>query len=134
MSLRRSWLLDIRISWTVLLAFCCLALLPVESRAALVESRLAAGETLSQRSAQLETVRQALEQEVVSQRLADYGLSKEEVLAKLPTLSDQQLHQLATLSEDLVAGDGLGAVIAILIIVLLIVLILNLSGKQIIIR
>ena len=40
-----------------------------------------------------ETIRKALELEVVSQRLADYGLTDKEVSAKLPTLSDEQLHQ-----------------------------------------
>jgi hypothetical protein len=130
----RPWILNGSFCWTVLLAFCCLALFPVETRAALVESRLASGETISERSVQIETIRQALEKEVVHQRLADYGLSQEEILAKLPTLSDAQLHQLAALSDDIVAGDALGGVIAVLVIILLVVLILKVSGKEIIIR
>lgn len=130
----RPWILDLRLCWTVLLAFCCLVLFPAQSRAALVESRLAGGETLSARSIEIDTIRQALEREVVSQRLADYGLSKEEILAKLPALDDAQLHQLASMSDDIVAGDALGGVIAILVIVLLVVLILKVSGKEIIIR
>lgn len=130
----RSRLLDFRLCWVVLLAFCSLTLIPVEARAAMIESRLASGETLSQRAAQMETIRQALEKDVVRQKLADYGLSSEEISAKLPTLSDAQLHQLAGLSDDIVAGDGLGVVIALLVIILLIVLILKVSGKQVIIR
>lgn len=134
MTHRHRLLLDVRLCWIVLAAFCCLALIPVEARAAMIESRLAGGETLSERAAQMETIRQALEKDVVRQKLADYGMSAEEISAKLPTLSDAQVHQLAGLSDDIVAGDGLGAVIALLVIILLIVLILKISGKQIIVR
>lgn len=134
MPTRSRLLLDVRLCWVVLIAFSALALIPVEARAAMVESRLASGETLSQRAAEMDTIRQALEKEVVRQKLADHGLSAEEISAKLPTLSDAQLHQLAGLSDDIVAGDGLGAVIALLIIILLIVLILKVSGRQVIIR
>lgn len=130
----RPWILDARLCWVVLIAFCGLALVPVDSHAALVESRFADGGELSSRSGQIETVRQALQTEVVAQKLADYGLSQAEVQAKLATLSDEQLDQLASLSEEIVAGDALGAVIAVLVIVLLVVLILKLSDRQVIIR
>jgi hypothetical protein len=116
------------------LAFSVLSLLPADGRASLVESRLSNGETLSQRNAELSKVRQALETEVVAQRLADFGLSQEEVAAKLPTLSDDQLHQLAGLSDSLAEGGILGTVIAVLLIVLLVVVILKLTNKEIIIR
>jgi hypothetical protein len=124
----------VRICWIVLLAFSVLSLLPADGRASLVESRLSNGETLSQRNAELSKVRQALETEVVAQRLADFGLSQEEVAAKLPTLSDDQLHQLAGLSDSLAEGGILGTVIAVLLIVLLVVVILKLTNKEIIIR
>ncbi len=134
MIVTKSRLLDARICWTVLLAFCLLSLVPAQGRASLVESRLASGETLTQRTVELTKVRQALEQDVVAQRLADFGLSQEEVAAKLPTLSDDQLHQLAGLSDSLAEGGILGTVIAVLLIVLLVVVILKLVDKEIIIR
>lgn len=134
MSVTKCRILDARICWTVLLAFCILSLLPAQGRASLVESRLASGETLARRAVELSKVRQALEQEVVAQRLADFGLSPEEVAAKLPTLSDDQLHQLAGLSDSLAEGGILGTVIAVLLIVLLVVVILKLANKEIIIR
>jgi len=134
MSVRTARILDGRICWPVLLAFCLLALIPANGRASLVESRLSSGETLSQRNAELSKVRQTLETEVVAQRLADFGLSQEEVAAKLPTLSDDQLHQLAGLSDSLAEGGVLGTVIAVLLIVLLVVVILKVSNKEIIIR
>lgn len=134
MIVTKSRILDARICWTVLLAFCMLSLIPTQGQASLVESRLASGETLTQRAVELNKVRQALEQEVVAQRLADFGLSQEEVAAKLPTLSDDQLHQLAGLSDSLAEGGILGTVIAVLLIVLLVVVILKIADKKIIIR
>lgn len=134
MNVPRSRVLDVRICWIVLFAFSVLALIPAQGRASLVESRLASGETLSQRAVELNKVRKALETEVVAQRLADFGLSQEEVAAKLPTLSDDQLHQLAGLSDSLAEGGILGAIIAVLLIVLLVVVILKLTDKEIIIR
>jgi hypothetical protein len=118
----------------VLIAFSALSLVPVNGNAALVQSRLADGASVSERQAQVETIRQALEQEVVAQRLADFGLSKEEVAAKLPTLSDAQLHQLAGLSKDIAGGNGAEVVIAVLVIILLVVIIIKLMDREIIIR
>jgi hypothetical protein len=56
------------------------------------------------------------------------------VAAKLPSLSDEQLHQLAGLSDSLAEGGILGVVIAVLLIVLLVVVILKISDRQVIIR
>jgi hypothetical protein len=130
----RTWVLDLRICWMVLLAFSAFSLIPVNANAALVPSRLADGASVSERQAQVETIRQALEQEVVAQRLADFGLSKEEVAAKLPTLSDAQLHQLAGLSKDIASGNGAEVVIAVLLIIFLVVVIMKLMDREIIIR
>jgi hypothetical protein len=130
----RKWILDSRICGVVLVAFATLALFPVQSRAALVGSQMADGVVASERAAEIETVRQALQQEIVAQRLADFGLTPQEIAEKLPTLSDEQLHQLASLSGDISGGDGFGAVIAILVIVLLVVVILKVADKEIIIR
>jgi hypothetical protein len=131
---RRTWVLDLRICWMVLIAFSALSLLPVNANAALVPSRLADGASVAERQVQVETIRQALEQEVVAQRLADFGLSKEEIAAKLPTLSDAQLHQLAGLSKDIAAGGAAEAVVAVLLIILLVVVIVKLMDREIIIR
>ncbi|BCR06098.1 hypothetical protein DESUT3_31670 [Desulfuromonas versatilis] len=134
MTEKHSWVLSRPICWVVMVAFCLVSLIPASSQAGLVESRMADGVSLSQRAAQIDTIRQALEREVVSQRLADFGLSAEEVSAKLDTLSDAQLHQLSGLSKDLAAGGILEGIIAVLIIVLLVIVILKLTNKQIIIR
>lgn len=135
MDSRRPWFLDLWICWMVLVAFCSLSLLTPDVQAAMIQSRLAGGDLASTRAAEMESIRLALEKDVVAQRLTDYGLSKEEVMAKLPSLSDEQIHQLAGLSDDLAAGDGgLGTVIAVLLIILLVIVILRLMDKRVVIR
>ena len=132
---RWTGVLDPRLVWLVVLSFAVFVSAPPQAQAALVESRTADGQTLSQRAADLERVRAVLEEEIVVQRLADYGYSKEEAQAKIATASDAQLHQLASLSDNLAAGaDGLGLLVTVLVIVLLVVLILKISDKQIIVR
>jgi len=131
---RRPWVLDVRICWMVLMAFSLLSLAPVNGNAALVPSRLSDGASVVERQEQVETIRQALEQEVVAQRLTDFGLSKEEIAAKLPTLSDAQLHQLAGLSKDVAAGGAAEAVIAVLLIIFLVIVIIKLMDREIVIK
>lgn len=134
MSVKRPWILNARICWMVLVAFSLFSLLPVNGNASLVPSRLADGSAVSERAAKIETIRQALEQQVVAQRLADYGYTPAEVAARLPSLSDEQLHQLAGLSDTLGEGGVLGFVIAVLVIVLLVIVILKVSDKRIIVK
>jgi hypothetical protein len=129
------WVLRPRIICLVLAAFVVFSSAPPPVQAALIGSQLSNGAVVSQRSADLDTVRQALEHHLVAQRLADYGFSTEEVQLKLQSLSDAQLHQLASVSDSLAEGaDGLGVIVTVLVIVLLVILILKLSDKQIIIK
>ena len=130
---RHKWFFDARICWPVLAAYLFLALVPSDAGAFLVQSRLSSGQTISERTAHIASIQNALEHKVVSQRLADYGLTKEEVSAKLDTLSDEQLHQLASLSDD-VGGGVLGVIIAVLLIILLVVVILKVSDRRIVIQ
>lgn len=129
------WILNARIIWVVIAVFAVFSAAPPSVQAGLLASQLSDGQVVSQRAADLDSVRQALEHQLVAQRLADYGLSKEEVQLKLQSLSDAQLHQLASVSDNLAEGaDGLGVVVTILVIILLIIVILKLSDKQIVIR
>ena len=129
------WALNVRIVWVAIAAFAIFSSAPPPVQAALISSQLSDGQIVSERNTDLDTVRQALEHQLVAQRLADYGFSKEEVQLKMQSLSDAQLHQLASVADDLAAGaDGLGIVVTVLVIVLLVILILKLSNKEIIIR
>ncbi|MDY0225191.1 MAG: PA2779 family protein [Desulfomicrobium apsheronum] len=129
---RQKWFFNTRVCWPILVAYLFIAFVPSNADAFLAQSRLSSGEIVSERGADIASIQSALENKVVTQRLADYGLTPEEVDAKLGSLSDEQLHQLAGLSGD-VGGGVLGAVIAVLLVILLVVLILHISDKRIVI-
>lgn len=87
------------------------------------------------REAEINKIQKVLEMQIVVDKLQAYGLSPDEVKAKLQSMSDDQLHVMAQASDRLLAGgDGLGVIIAVLLIVLLVVLIMKLLDKKIVIK
>ncbi len=81
---------------------------------------------LFDRAADLARIQKTLESKTIQQRLTDLGLSPEAAQAKVNSLSDGQLHQLAASIESLQAGGRLGTneLILILLLVLLIVILI----------
>jgi hypothetical protein len=87
------------------------------------------------RSADLAKVRTALESSVVRQRLLDYGLTADETVARLNTLTDEELHQFAVNIDAVQSGGSvLGDVLVVLLIVLIVILILELTGHRVVMR
>ncbi len=84
---------------------------------------------LFDRVADLARIQNALESRTIQQRLMDYGLSPEKTMAKLNSLSDEQVHQLAVHIDAVQAGGhkgiGLEEILIILLVVLLIVLLVQ---------
>jgi hypothetical protein len=72
-----------------------------------------------------------LENKLVQQRLEDFGLTPEEVNAKLAGLSDAQLHQMAAQLDALMPGGELGLIIALLVIAILVVIFIYLLDHRI---
>jgi hypothetical protein len=92
-----------------------------------------AGSVESQKD--IDTIQQALESKLVQEKLAAYGLTADEIASKLSSMTPWQIHTLAVASEDVLAGgDGLGTVVAVLVIVILFIVILKLLNKQVIIK
>ena len=123
--------------WTALFAItwtCSLDVAP--ALAGLAPSRVTGVTAISSaRDADLIAVQRALEHTVVAQKLRDYGVAPDEIQARLASLPDQDLHLLASYSRGLPSGgDGLGTVIALLVIVVLVIVILKLLNKEIIIK
>jgi len=88
----------------------------------------------SHRWEDLQRLQTVLESEVVRQRLEDIGLTPEEINRRLSRLSDDQLHELATHVETMIpAGDGLGIVVALLVIAILVVILIYLLNHRIIV-
>lgn len=122
--------------WLLVITTLAMGLHPPETVAMLVPSLSTAAESSSDlyRIADLQKIQSLLESKVIRQRLEDFGLSPEEISAKLAGLSDDQLHQFATEIEAIIpAGDGLGIVIALLVIAILAVILVYLLNHRIII-
>jgi len=123
--------------WTALLLVSWLgATHAAPALAGLAPSRTSGTTTIgSVRDADLLSVQRALEHKVVARKLRDYGVSPEQAELRLASLSDAELHQLASATRGLpTGGDGIGALIGILIVVLLVIVILKLLNKEIIVR
>ncbi len=86
------------------------------------------------RAADLEKIQKILEMKAVSKRLVQLGFTHDEVEKRLSQLSDQQIHQIALQLDKLkVGGDGLGVIIALLVIAILVVILLQLTGHRVVI-
>jgi hypothetical protein len=124
--------------WTALFAVTWLfSLDAAPAFAGLAPSRVSGATAIvSVRDADLIAVRHALEHKVVAQKLRDYGVAPDDVKARLASMSDQDLHMLASYSKGLPSGgdDALGAIIALLVIVVLVLLILKLMNKQVVVK
>ncbi len=123
-------------SWAVVMVLYLLCLSSTPSLAGMI------GSVASQPSADQETkqqelsvIQRALENELVKAKLEAYGLTPDEIQARLQSLSDEQIHLLAQASDNVLAGgDGFGIVIGILLIILLVILILDLTGHSVIVK
>jgi hypothetical protein len=128
---------------TSLILYLCAALIvtgtvaafPASGWASFVESESSAAPASFDRSADLSRLRVHLEQKVVAQRLADWGLSPQEVSARVAQMSDAQLHRtVAQLDSVQPGGDsGLGVIIGLLVIAILVVVLLQLTGHRVVI-
>ena len=95
---------------------------------------LAQGDSSLDRQQNLERLQKLLESRLISQRLSDLGFSQGEVSSRLNRLSDEQIHYFASHLEGLqTGGDGLGIIIALLVIAILVVVLLEVSGHKVII-
>ena len=123
--------------WTALLAILCMSSLNISpALAGLAPSATSGATTItSARDADLLVAQRALENKVVAQKLRDNGVSPAQTQLKLASMSDQDLHRLASASKGLPSGgDATGAVIGVLVVVILVIVILKLMNKQVVVR
>jgi hypothetical protein len=120
------------IAWYLVFAVLLISIVP-RVEAGFVPSDLTALSGID-RTKDLGKIQQILETKMVQQRLEQLGFTKDEISSRLSQLSDQQIHQLALQLDQLkVGGDGLGVVIALLVIAILVVLLLHLTGHRVIV-
>jgi hypothetical protein len=87
------------------------------------------------RQQELSTIQRALENELIKAKLEAYGLTPDEIQARLQGLSDEQVHLLAQASDNVLAGgDGGEVLLAVLLIILIVLLILYLTGHRVTVK
>ena len=123
--------------WTALLVIFSMSCLDFSPAAAGLAPSAGSGATTiaSARDADLLVAQRALENKVVAQKLRDYGVSPAEAQLKLASMSDQDLHRLASASKGLPSGgDATGAIIGILVVIILIIVVLRLMNKEVVVK
>lgn len=87
------------------------------------------------RAADMDRIQKVLETKMIKDRLEKLGFTQDEINSRLAQLSDQQMHQLALQLDDLKVGkdDGLGIIIALLVIAILVVILLQLTGHRVVV-
>ena len=103
------------------------------AEAGVIASQGAAGEL---RAAEIAKVQTVLERKVVMQKLLDYGVSSEEAMSKIRSMSGSDLHRLAALSDRVAAGadGGVDFLIGLAVLVILVLIILMLMNKRVVVR
>ena len=88
------------------------------------------------RDESLKTIQKTLESKILRQRLADLGLTPEQISSRISQLTDLQLHQIASKIDAIQTGGGddpFGFIIGILVIAILVVVLLQMTGHKVII-
>lgn len=124
--------------WTALVALVSMSVLNVgPAFAGLTPSRTSGTSTIaSARDADMLAAQRALENRIVIQKLQDYGVSAEDAQLKLASMSDQDLHTLASATKGLPSGgdSGTGAVIGVLVVIILVIVVLRLMNREVVVR
>ena len=121
------------ISWYLVMAMFVIGIAPK------VDAGFAPSEIIAlqhiERAADIQKIQKVLEVKAVSERLGQFGLTKDEVQQRLAGLSDQQIHQIVLQLDDLKIGssDALGVIIALLVIAVLVIVILKLTGHRVLV-
>ncbi|MCC5843364.1 MAG: PA2779 family protein [Verrucomicrobia bacterium] len=114
------WIRDL--SRLLVLVFSLQAMIPQVSAGFIPSSMIGVQDS---RTADLQTVQTVLESKIVRHRLQEIGFTAEEIEDRLAHASDEDLHQLAIHSENVMAG---GSVVEVLLVVVLVLLILRLAS------
>ena len=79
----------------------------------------------------INTIQQALESKIVQEKLKTFGLTADEAASKLSTMTPDQIHMLATASNDLLSGGDAATLVYIVVAVIVIIAVYALVGSLI---
>ncbi|MBI5235639.1 MAG: PA2779 family protein [Deltaproteobacteria bacterium] len=118
-----------RIAFILVFALFVTGSIPTKSMAAI-------GEAVSvDRLSSIDSIRRALETRLVAEKLSEAGLDKAEVQSRIDKLSDEELHQFASMTDGLYpGGSAIGVVAALLIIAIIALIALKMADRKIIIK
>lgn len=124
--------------WTALIVILSMSALDFgPAMAGLAPSRTTGATTIaSTRDADMLVAQRTLEHKIVAQKLRDYGVAAEDAQLRLASMSDQDLHTLASASKGLPSGGdgGTGAIIGILVVIILVIVVLRLMNREVVVR
>lgn len=87
------------------------------------------------READIDKIQRVLESKIVSQRLAELGLSMDEINSRLNEMNNAEMHQFASQLESLMpGGDAITTIMGLLVIAILVLVILQLTGHKVVIK
>lgn len=99
MNLQRNRIFRLSTIIVILTGFIPVSLISSSAECAMADSEMILpGGKAPARDVDTEKIRSMLENKIVADRLKSLRLSKEEVMAKMDKMSDEQIHQLASLS------------------------------------
>jgi hypothetical protein len=124
--------------WTALTVILCMSSLTFSpALAGLAPSQTSGTTTIaSVRDADMLVAQRALENKIVAQKLRDYGVAPADAQLRLASMSDRDLHSLASASKGLPSGgDGtIGVLISVAVLVILVIVILRLTNHEVVVR
>jgi hypothetical protein len=124
--------------WTAMLVILSLSAIDIAPAAAgLAPSRASGATSISTaRDADMLVATRALENRIVAQKLRDYGVNPADAQVRLASMTDQELHTLASSAKGLPSGgDGTtGAIIGVLVVVILVIVVLRLMNREVVVR
>lgn len=116
----------------ILSTFLPASFLHTSAQAAVMQSQMVteSGNVLSPRDVDEIKVKRVIENKLVQERLESLGLTKTEVIEKMDKMTDAEVHQIASLSDNIPSGgSAIGFVTGVLVIVVLALLIVFLVKK-----
>lgn len=132
--IHRSGKFNLAVILSVLITFVPVAVISTSVDASVTQSQMIAPDKNASTLREIDEVkvRRALENKLVAEKLMSHGLSKEEVSDKLNEMSDEQVHQIASLADKIPAGgDGVVAVVVTVLVIVALVLLIIFLWKRI---
>jgi hypothetical protein len=87
------------------------------------------GDSTSHRETDLQKIQKLLESKLIEHKLSQFGLTREEIQARLHQLDDEQIHQIASQIHTLEpGGNGAEVLLILLLLGIAVFVILELTG------